>query len=154
MSSTTLMLEEGDSHQNIEIKSYTPPAFLCDSTATPDDCSFVIDAQVQAHPDDLTCLRGGQIAQVVLGSLASPSAAFCGLTIMADNWQKQQALHVEAMRDMLVDGDKVRQLDVAVNITSSTGQLTPLIDIASLQVRMWLDVWAVVDCFLPCLFVW
>ena len=113
-----------------------PPAFLCDSTTTPADCSFIINAQVQAHPDDLTCLRGGQIAQVVLGSLASPSTAFCGLTITAENWQTQQVLPVEAKRDIVVDGDKVRQLDIAVNITSPTGQLTPLIDIASLTVRV------------------
>lgn len=163
VSSTTLILEEGDSPQSIEIKPYMPPAFLCDSMTTPADCSFVIDAQVQAHPDDLTCLRGGQVNQVVLGSLDSPGAAFCGLVITVDNWQEQHMLPVEAKRDMVVDGDKTRQLDIAVNITSPSGQLDTPFSIASLQVRVcspfgdlcgvfWVFFF-VVCCFCVCLLV-
>ncbi|KAK7469526.1 hypothetical protein BaRGS_00036472, partial [Batillaria attramentaria] len=130
----TLVLMEGDGPQYIQIRANTPPSFLCDA-ASASDCEFVIGETMQGDVDNLTCVGGGQISQVVLGSYAAPELASCGFTFTSNNWQTTHLLPVMAKRDGIVDGDQEQLLNITVTLSSAGTSLSQAYDVASIPIR-------------------
>lgn len=133
-STELLVLEEGDEPQYIQIRANTPPSFLCSPSAS--DCRFMIGATVQDDTENLACVGGGQISQVVLGSYAAPELSTCGFTFSLDNWQDMQHLPVEAKRDGIVDGNQEQRLNITVTLYSLQGSINKKFDVTSLQVSL------------------